>query len=220
MIIVAIGNFNPSIFHPSWFERHSIFPAEELANLLIEPVKKDIPELGLIVEQGGNFYNSSEVTAIKFKSSNLTVEKEKFELRCDNREKFEIIISAIEKIFMILAETPVKAYGINFVNSFTFNEDSVTILNKFFERKKEIDDYFGDYKFGHTIIFNQNGLKITFSIMPSPVLENGLEIKFNFHSDINSAKEIAEKIGEEYNKSITLGEEVIAQFMGQFKERK
>src|SRR4030065_91317 len=113
-IFVALGSFNPAILHPQWFARHSILPVEEIEGLLAEPFKKEIPEIGATIEFGSRFLVEPTHALANFKSFFLRVDRGKFEVKCEKQEGFPLLLSFIKKIFLVLPETPISAYGMNF----------------------------------------------------------------------------------------------------------
>src|SRR4030042_1633216 len=151
-IFVALGSYNPAILHPQWFARHSILPVEEIEGLLAEPFKKEIPEIGATIEFGSRFLVEPTHALANFKSFFLRVDRGKFEVKCEKQEGFPLLLSFIKKIFLVLPETPISAYGINFDEHIQFAESSSSILSKFFSKNPIVAELFGeDCDFGHNV---------------------------------------------------------------------
>jgi len=66
--IVLLGSFNPAIFQPEWFLKHSIVPEEEIEGLTAEPNIKERPGIGLKLEYGQFFFVTNNQSFINFKT--------------------------------------------------------------------------------------------------------------------------------------------------------
>jgi len=219
---VALGSFNPAILHPDWFSRHNILPTEETSRLLAEPKREELPEIGVTIEYGSNFIVEPTRAFIHFKSFILKVERNKLEIKCGEKTKFPLLLTCIKKIFKLLPETPINAYGINFNENMKFEENSTKIINKFFNKDKSIDLFFGsNNQNGHTIITNRDEARIRFIIEPSKKIEDGIYISFNFHYDNTSleAKFILDNINKHFESSLKFSEDLISNYCGKFTER-
>jgi hypothetical protein len=222
-IFVALGSFNPAILHPEWLSRHKILPEEEIVGLFAEPLRKEIPELGAIIEFGQNFVVSPTQTSLHLKSFILNVTREKFEIRCEKREKFPLMIDSVKKIFLLLSETPIKAYGLNFDEHIKFDKTLSEIAANFFTETDNIKKVFGDdFLVGHKIIAKVGEATLTFNFEPSPVMDDGVFFKFNFHydNDAPDTKFIVDKISVNLEQAITFTENLLTSFCGNMIERK
>jgi len=222
-IFVAVGSFNPAILHPEWLSRHKILPEEEIAGLFAEPLKKEIPELDAVIEFGQNFVVSSAQTSLHLKSFILNVTREKFEIHCEKRDRFPLMIDSIKKIFLLLSETPIKAYGLNFDEHIKFDKNLHEITESFFTETINIKRVFGnDYLTGHKIISKVDNATFTFNFEPSPVMDDGVFLKFNFHyeNDATDTKFIVDKISSNLERAISFAEQLLTSFCGNMIERK
>lgn len=222
-IFVALGSFNPAILHPEWLSRHKILPEEEIAGLFAEPLKKEIPELNAVIEFGQNFVVSSTQTSLHLKSFILNVTREKFEIHSEKRDRFPLMIDLIKKIFLLLSETPIKAYGLNFEEHIKFDKKFHEIAASFFTATGNIKQVFGnDYLAGHKIISSVDNATLTFKFEPSPVMDDGVFFKFNFHyeNDSSDTKFIVDKISANLERAITFAENLFTSFCGNMIERK
>ena len=185
--IVVVGNFNPSILHPDWFDRHGIMPAEEIAGLFAEPVKKEIPELGATIEFSSQFIVTQDSALINFKSFVLKVTRDRFEVSCRTRDKFPLMINALRKVFSILGETPITAYGINFTEIVKVQDKNDVIVERLFPTTREIKDIFGETCSSEHIVktkINKNSMSFAIGIDSSH--ENSLSFKINNHFENES----------------------------------
>lgn len=222
-IFVALGSFNPAILHPEWLSRHKILPEEEIVGLFAEPLRKEIPELGAIIEFGQNFVVSPTQTSLHLKSFILNVTREKFEIRCEKRDRFPLMIDSVKKIFLLLSETPIKAYGLNFDEHMKFDKTLSEIAVIFFTETDNVRQVFGhDCLVGHKIITKVGDATLTFNFEPSRLIDDGVFFKINFHfeNDAPDTKFIVEKIGKNFEGAITFIERFFSSYCGNLIERK
>lgn len=129
-IFIVRGSFNPPIFHPDWFSRHGILPGEEIEGLISELKAKEIPEMGITLLYGQRFLVGSDQAVLNFKSFKLIVTRDRFETRCEKRNSFPLMLTLVRKVFKILQETPVTAYGINFEEHFKFDDATEKLIRR------------------------------------------------------------------------------------------
>lgn len=221
-IFVAVGSFNPAILHPEWLSRHKIVPEEEIAGLFAKPLKKEIPEIGAVIEFGQNFIVSPTQTTLNMKSLVLNITRGKFEIRCEKHEKIPLMIDSIKKIFLLLAETPISAYGLNFDDNIKFDKSLSEIASIFFTETSNIKKAFGDtLGVGHKIITKVGEAKTTLIFEPSTTLENAIFFKVNFHfeNDAPNTKFLVDKIDKCYEESIAFTEDFLSSYCGKMIER-
>lgn len=166
--LVVIGNFNPSIFHPSWF----------LANKLLSEKDSEETEIKVI----------TPVIASMFigKWLNLEVLENKLSAVCTEPQYFNPMRDFVQGIFILLEHTPVKAIGVNFeeIISLRSEEDRKSFVNKLYNFEKwsnvskkavlnNIEVVFGESE--------ENYLKMQFS--PSDKVPYGIRMMFNFHRE-------------------------------------
>ena len=92
--IVLLGDFNPSIFHPTWFSLNDLLPAEEteaVAELLI----------------------TREVATYDVSDINVQVESHRFGLTTKDSAKAPVIRDLAMGSFGLLEHTPLQAVGLN-----------------------------------------------------------------------------------------------------------
>jgi len=185
-VIVLLGNFNPAILQPEWFLKHSIVPSEEIEGLMAEPSVKEIPEIGLRLEYGQAFSVSNDHAFINFRSFTMMARRNKLEVISKNKDGFPLISNFITKLFSMLEETPLIAYGVNFNEHYRFTESYDETFARFFTKDEGLHRFFGqDLTCGCTLISKQVGGVFTLTLQPSERLKDGVFLKANFHYDIS-----------------------------------
>lgn len=208
--------------HPDWFARHSILPADETAGLFADPIRKEIPEIGATLEIGSGFLVDQSQAIINFKSFRLKVTREKFEVMCEDSHKFKLLLEFVRKIFFILQETPISAYGFNFLEEFKTEKEPHLILNELFIPAKNINNEFpGQVEFGHKIMSKYDSTKITFAVEKSKITECGISTNFNFHHDLINpyARTFIDSLEVDFQKDIDIAISVIRAYIGEEAER-
>jgi plasmid maintenance system killer protein len=187
-VIVLLGSFNPAIFQPEWFLKHSIVPEEEIEGLTAAPNIKEIPEIGLKLEYGQSFFVTNDQAVINFKTFTMRTLRDKLEIISKDKNSFTLISNFIKKLFKILEETPLKAYGINFNEHYRFDENYDQIFNKFFSKNENLRSFFGQELIcGFTLKTKQANSILTLTMRPSDKLKDGVYLKANFHYDISDS---------------------------------
>ena len=185
-VIVLLGSFNPAILQPEWFLKHSFLPREEIEGLLGEPSVKEIPEIGLRLEYGQAFSVSNDRALVNFKSFTMIARRNKLEIISKDSGCFSLLSDFITKLFSILEETPLRAYGINFNEHYKFLESYDETFARFFSKSDNLNCFFGDdLTCGCTLITKKAGAVFTLTLQPSDRLKDGVFIKANFHYDIS-----------------------------------
>jgi hypothetical protein len=218
--IVALGSFNPLILHPEWFGRHSVVPSEEVAVLFAEPIKREIPEIGAIIEFGSHFAVDSNKASINFKSFKLTVERERFQAECTKRENFPLMVNSIKKIFTILCETPIKAYGINFNGHFIF--ENMTRLSALFSPTDLANELFeGEFDYGFVVRKKLNQSVINLKSEPSTKLDGGVFIHANNHYEPDNSNPafFVDNISDDFGDTLRYTDNLILKSFGSPVER-
>jgi len=157
--IVLLGNFNPAIFHPEWFERFKILPIQETQWTEYPTVEKDGAEFRgrkLVVQSAPQppLIVTPEYSCLTFKSLKIEVRRERFDCKTSVRNRFSLIKEVTLKIFSLLEHTPVRSVGINFEGHWKFSDDGQIILKRIFgcENSRHLHDIFGDsYEIGGRI---------------------------------------------------------------------
>lgn len=92
--VVLIGNFNPAIFHPSWFARHDLVPDREA----------EAAELEVCLPQISRF----RLSWFSFEAT-----EEKLVLKSSDESHFAPLRDLVVGTFRLLSHTPIKKLGIN-----------------------------------------------------------------------------------------------------------
>jgi hypothetical protein len=94
MSVVALGSFNPAIFHPEWFARNELIRENEAKTSEIKVI-------------------SPEVTVLSTEWFTLQVTGERFSLESKDERKFLPLRDLVVSTFDLLEHTPIKAFGLN-----------------------------------------------------------------------------------------------------------
>ncbi|RHX83850.1 hypothetical protein [Leptospira stimsonii] len=95
--VVVTGAMNPTIHHPFWYKFH---------DLISEDSYKKALNPSMLV--------SPAISQINFGEYHLACEQEKWSLIVDSIEKIKDVTTIASKVFKLLGETPLSAYGLNF----------------------------------------------------------------------------------------------------------
>jgi hypothetical protein len=135
--IVIVGSFNPAIFQPMWISQYSLLPDEEMDGFYNEDVTEQSiegrPGLKIKIGTGQPFQVNNDQALLVFKSFTLQVDHNRLSAVITTEEN--LAIRFIKKIFKILDQTPISAYGINFKAHLNFVEEYNSIIDKLFEQK-------------------------------------------------------------------------------------
>lgn len=94
--VVVVGSFNPAIITPFWLSKKELIREEEATNAHVKFINND--------------YASYDLSWLK-----VEVLLDKITLICDEEAYFEIVKDLVIGIFSYLKETPIKAFGINYI---------------------------------------------------------------------------------------------------------
>ena len=102
--IVALGDFNPSIFHPLWFSANRLMPEEETENADVTIIQKQIA-----------IFSMGEIQ--------LQVDESRLGLTTIEPSKGPILRDLAIGTFSILEHTPLKAIGLNLDMAFVMESE-------------------------------------------------------------------------------------------------
>ncbi len=220
--IILIGNFNPAIFHPVWFDRFKILPIQEVQWAMgEEPTTKEFTagDQKIIVKEVPRILVGHDSCELHFLSLNIKAEPGKFECNTFKRDKYNLIKETVAKTFSILAHTPISALGINFEGHAQFKQPSNIILKSLFAKKDEdfrraIGE---DYQIGGTLLLSADGLQTTLKLESSTRMENAVYYNVNFHRNIESKEsEVAlTLLQENYDKDLDKIVKIIIGLIGE-----
>ncbi|MBC8444375.1 hypothetical protein H8D83_02195 [Candidatus Woesearchaeota archaeon] len=185
--IVIIGSFNPAIFQPTWISSYSLVPEGEMEMLfkeeITEQVIENFPDLKIQIGKGQPFRVSNNQAFIAFKSFTIQVDRNRITVVLLDQEK--VAINFIKKIFKILNETPINAYGVNLTAQLSFTEGYNEIIDSLLKPKKHFIDSFGkEFELGFKFKTNKNNFLISNTIEKSTESNKDVYLASNFHKDI------------------------------------
>lgn len=93
--VVALGSFNPAIFHPQWFARNELLSVEEADGATVNVVSKD-------------------VSTFSTEWLKLQVEDGRFLIGTTDISKTYVLRDLVISTFRVLEHTPVRAVGLNY----------------------------------------------------------------------------------------------------------
>lgn len=171
--IVALGSFNPAIFHPAWFARHE----------LIRDSEAESSELKVV---------SPEITVIDAEWFALQVTAERFSVETRDPRKFPPLKDLVVGTFGILEHTPMRAFGFNSYQCFSLPST---------EAWHSFGHHFAP-KMSWTGLLNEPGLQLLtiqgrrsgssadrIQISIQPAAHNGVVISINEHYDIKPSND-------------------------------
>lgn len=209
--IVLIGNFNPAIFHPSWFAAHNLLRAEEADAATINIVHPDVAS---------------------FKTEWLAVDivKERFQLGTVQESFYETLRDIVVGILGLLSHTPIKFMGIN--REFHFDlvsEDSWSGLGHRLVPKEDWNPLLKSPGMRNLVVegLRPDDLKgyLRVMVQPSTQIKYGVYIEVNDHyvlkedeKDVGGADRARVVLSEKWNESMKRSSE-IAQAIAKLGEK-
>ncbi len=92
--VVIIGDFNPAIFHPSWFSSNDLLPEEETKSAHIDFIAK-------------------EIAAFSIGGISIQVSEDRLAYTTNEPQYEPVILDLIRGTLMLLEHTPIKTMGLN-----------------------------------------------------------------------------------------------------------
>jgi hypothetical protein len=172
--IVALGSFNPAIFHPDWFARHGLIRDAEAADANASEVKVVSPE----------------VTLLKSEWFTLQATTDRFSIETRDPRKYLPLKDLVTATFGILEHTPVRAFGFNNNQQFQFASDEAWHhFGHHFAPKQSWQEILDQP--GMSVLTIQgtrnpsNAERIQISIQPASGMPNSIVISINEHYGVN-----------------------------------
>ena len=103
LVIVIVGNFNPSIIQPFWLANKKLIRENEAQNAEVNVVH-------------------NEITQFNIGWAHFEITSQKFQISTSQEPYFEPIRDLVIEIFNILKETPIKHFGINHMRYFDLRD--------------------------------------------------------------------------------------------------
>lgn len=178
--IVVVGTLNPLLFHPAWFRKHNLLPAEDIGE---EDEDGDSKALRLM---------HPAIAGLVFDWGNLEIRPEQWIGRTNSEDTYELLRDLAIGTFRVLSNAEVKAVGLNFQFHFDLKSKEkyerflkiigphdnwrsllgeVTPVEQSFDILREQNDYPG-------------GLRM--QVSPSVQIENGIFFRLNDHYDLST----------------------------------
>lgn len=212
--IVAVGAFNPAIFHPAWFKTNKILPSAEVDVALERPRAGpgEGAQPGLVV--------SREATQVRFESMLLLVTPERWELSTERPDWKKDLGPIVSSVFETLGHTPVKLLGFNvIVNQGVRSPEAV--MNRW-APVSALARVVGDenpevaMKVGAMVRGSWSGYRVAVAMEPSTKLEDrGVFVSQNFEKTIEGgAKELVEVTRCDWERILKRAEDVVTRLLG------
>jgi len=181
--VVIIGNFNPAIFHPEWFDRNQVLPPQEVRDIAqAKPIKIDALKNSKVKFIGSNVFVSAFETRLSLPSYNILINPERFEASTSNGEKRTELCKFVASTFKVLEHIPVTSIGINFLSSLRFSLHAKDLMERYFCAKPEaISSVFGPgYVIDSSVRFSFEDSRVRLELK---LIEASDEIGINFNYD-------------------------------------
>jgi len=171
-VILLAQNYNPSIVSKEWLYTKNILTESPL-----------------------NFIHTPVFSAVETSNFNLIIDQARLQLSAKNIQysTIEELRDIIVKFIVSLPETPYKAIGLNYrylVPTHTYQIAQLLSPNDA-NLKKLLSPV---YYVGAVVSFTFNKFIVNLSIGPPTESEAEIKMNFNFHSDIQSVKDIKNRV--------------------------
>ncbi len=217
--VVILGNFNPAILHPEWFDRNQVLPPHEVREIA-EAKRDELKDLaGLKVKFiGSNVFVSGAETRLSLPSYTIRVTPDRFEVSTSKKEKYEELCEFVAATFKILEHTPISAIGINFFSSLKFSEHASDLMHRYFcGEPKTISRIFGqDCSINSRIKYDYKDSRVTL-ILESKEESDEIGINFNYHKDFTEqegTKELITYLLDSFEPMMMNADQVIKKLFG------
>jgi len=203
--IVQLGNFNPAIFHPSWFAAHNLLRTEEADASTINIVHPD-------------------VASFKTEWLEVNIVRERLQIGTVQESYYEALRDLAVGILGLLSHTPIRAMGIN--RDFHFNLVTEDLWNRLGDRLVPKGDWNSLLKKPGmqdvTVEGNRtDGLKgyLRVTVQPSAQVKFGVFIGVNDHYVLKAEEKetdgadkartiLSERWGESMKRSFEIAQEI------------
>ena len=190
--VVLRGNFNPAIFHPSWFGAHGLLRPEEVEQAVKQPE--------MVVH--------SEASVFSAEWLQIAVTKDRFQAFTTQESHSELLRDLVMSIFGLLVHTPLNAMGLN--RDFHFRLESNDVRNSLGYRLVPKQNWQNVLKSPGMMNVTVHGQRpddlhgyIQVVVAPSVKVDNGVYIAINDHYELktDSTKAATEKATDILSKS-------------------
>lgn len=171
---VLVGNFNPSIFHPVWLERHGLVRAQEARNATIQIIHPEISSFTV-----GPFHIQVDLRRLKVES--------------EDPGQVGAVKDLTNGMLSLLEHTPVSQFGIN--RSMHFRVESEENRQTIGDRLAPKDPFEGLVENPRMLSLKVIGerpgnprAKLHLQVEPSSKLRVGVLVASNEHYDFQEAE--------------------------------
>jgi hypothetical protein len=176
--IVALGSFNPAIFHPRWFAANQLIRIEEADEAKVEFISPN--------------YTTFEVGHFKFQ-----VIQERLSIETSDSSTITPLKDLCVGTFAILEHTPIRAFGLN--SNQHFSADSVDEwhhIGHYLTPKESWQKLMSNPGMESIAIRGRRessaAQRVTIRIEPSTQCTNGVFVNINQHYELKSAEKLLE----------------------------
>ncbi|MFQ5717274.1 MAG: hypothetical protein ACE5GQ_09260 [Nitrospinales bacterium] len=178
--IVLIGKFNPSIFHPLWYQ----------AQKLIRPEEADNATLGLA---------HPEISQFSTDWFRMEVTRDRFFISTHNKAQYDALRDLVQGTFEILCHTPMNQMGINRGLHFEMASNELELLWNRLAPGTVLESIVSEPKLKTIILHgkrddSESRGHIGIQMAPSAKITNGIYIHINDHFEVEDEKQGAEKL--------------------------
>ncbi len=175
--VVILGDFNPAIFHPSWFAQNELIPNEEVGDAT-------------------DLICTNEVSTFLLNDVHFQVERQRFGLTTKNASNAPLLRDLAVGIFTLLEHTPLTAVGLNL--DLTYSLDSKEAWHAVGDRLAPKGCWQGILA-GPGMLgvsmqgkrANCNADRVSIRVQPVPGIENGIFVGVNQHYAIETENRTA-----------------------------
>jgi hypothetical protein len=174
--IVLIGDFNPKIFHPTWFAYNNLITNGEAS-----AASNDIKIL------------HSDICIFELDWATIEVTRDRFKIQSNNQAFFQPIFDLVYGTFLILEHTPIRMLGINHELHYGIKESSWIQFYNRITPKSFWDDIFDNSKLQTIIVKDERKsgpIGYTMVKIEESIKIKGIYFEVNNHFEI---KDISSK---------------------------
>jgi hypothetical protein len=190
MNIVLIGNFNPKIFQPSWFDHHGLIRREE-------------------AEEAENLVSVPQLTTFTAAWLTLQVTNERFQASTVDPAHYEALRDLVLGSFALLEHTPLHQMGINKDMHFRLREDRYVQFGHFLLPKHPWEGVLSDPRTRSLTVQgtqtrDSQQVKIFVKVESSIRIEFGVFINTNEHYEASgeaSGRKLMSLLGDNWSEA-------------------
>ncbi len=175
--VVLIGNFNPAIFHPSWFSANGLIGQQEADKAQTRMVHPDVAIFTI---------NWLEVNVVR----------QKFQIATSQEAYFEPLRDLVLGIFELLSHTPLRQMGVNMNFHFGLESDrKLRLLCNRFAPEKNRQSVLPNTGMASLVVRSYREDKfpgfVGVKIEPSGIVRPGIYIEVNDHYDLTNVNKVS-----------------------------